>query len=163
MVHHSINTIVVDCDGCLTDGKKYVDDKGERALMAFHARDNTAIRRLIESGYRVIIVTASRFSGTWKYWGKYNVEVVSTKEKTEIEGIDWARSLGVGDDLMDIEFLRLCAVAYVPSDAHPRLLGEFNHLVTKGGRGVMAEIENKLSAFSFVGNGAKYVYNGTTY
>lgn len=154
-----INTIIIDCDGCLTDGKKYVGQDGRRTAIAFNSRDNTAIQRLIEQGYRVIIVTASHFPGIRRYWGKYNLEVFSTKQKENLEGIDWDNALGIGDDVIDIPFLRKCAAQYVPSDAHPRMIGEFTPLATRGGRGIMEEVETRLKAIHFSENGkTKYVY-----
>ncbi len=157
-----ISTILVDCDGCLTDGKKYVGEDGQRAMAAFHSRDNTAIQRLIEAGYRVIIVTASRWPGIRRYWGKYNVEVFSASEKESLPGIDWESTVGIGDDIMDAPFLRRCAWAYVPAGAHPRLLAEFSSLATSGGAGIMAEVENRIEALH-ISEGIKYEYNGKAY
>lgn len=157
-----ISTILVDCDGCLTDGKKYVGEDGQRAMIAFHSRDNTAVHRLIDAGYRVVIVTASYWPGIRKYWGKYNVEVFSTREKENLPEIDWGSTVGIGDSIADIPFLRRCAWAYVPADAHPRLLAEFSSLATRGGAGIMAEVENRIEALH-IGEGIKYEYNGTAY
>lgn len=159
-----IKTIVIDCDGCLTDGKKYIGLDGHRTAIAFNSRDNTAIQRLIAAGYRVVIVTASRFPGIRRYWQKYNVEVFSSKEKAELPGIEWESAAGVGDDLMDAPFLRKCAAAFTPADGHPALRGEFTPLATYGGRGIMEEVETRLQTIHFSENGkGKYVYHGEAY
>jgi 3-deoxy-D-manno-octulosonate 8-phosphate phosphatase KdsC-like HAD superfamily phosphatase len=49
--------ILVDADGTLTDGKKHVNEKGEREWVSFHSRDSIACRMLIERGFHVIILT----------------------------------------------------------------------------------------------------------
>lgn len=142
-----IKNIVIDCDGVLTDGKKYVDETGKRVQIAFHSRDNVAIQRLIAVGYRVIIATASKYPGIRAYWERYGVEVYNEKLKEvigDLAGLKWSETLGVGDDIIDFMFLQQCALAYVPADAHPELLGAFSALETKGGAGIMAEVYNLL-------------------
>jgi 3-deoxy-D-manno-octulosonate 8-phosphate phosphatase (KDO 8-P phosphatase) len=37
--------VVIDVDGCLTDGKLYVDDKGQKTVKAFGPDDHAAIQR----------------------------------------------------------------------------------------------------------------------
>lgn len=155
-----LHTIVIDCDGCLTDGKKYVGLDGQRTAIAFNSRDNTAIARLIAAGYRVVIVTAARFPGIRRYWQKYNVEVFYSRDKESIEGIDWDSAVGIGDDLIDARFLRQCAWAFCPADAHPSLRAEFTPLATYGGQGIIEELELKLEGLSFSQNGTKYEYHG---
>lgn len=159
-----VTTIVIDCDGCLTDGKKYIGADGQRTAIAFNSRDNTAVQRLIAAGYRVVVVTASRFPGIRRYWQKYNVEVFSSREKEHLPGIYWENAAGIGDDLMDAPFLRKCAVAFTPADGHPALRGEFTPLATYGGRGIMEEVETRLKSIHFLQNGdKKVIYNDTAY
>ena len=158
-----IKNIVIDCDGCLTDGRKWVDEAGERALIAFHARDNEAARRLIAAGFRVIIVTASDFPGIRRYWNRYNVEVYRMREKLLLaDQADppflWSETIGVGDDLLDTDFLRACAVSFVTQDAHAELLSEFTPLPVRGGGGVLCAVERKLPAISLYDNDTVTVY-----
>ena len=150
-----IKNIVIDCDGVLTDGKKYVNSSGDRELIAFHCRDNEAIKRLIEKGYRVIIVTASDFPGIRRRWMRYNVEVYRLKQKELLNeiadpGFEWSETIGVGDDLIDLPFLELCADAYVPMDAHPKLKLKFDEVFKNGGEGVMEDIENRVEVLRTV-------------
>ena len=148
-----IKNIVIDCDGVLTDGKKIVGISGHRELIAFHSRDNEAVRQLISDGYRVIIVTASRFPGIFAYWRKYNAEVFHLKDKVRLNtvaGLDWSETVGVGDDVMDQGFLHSCRFAYVPADAHPDMKKEFTVLKTKGGEGILSEIIHHLAGINAV-------------
>lgn len=141
-----IKNIVIDCDGVLTDGKKYINADGDREMIAFHSRDNEAISRMIEKGYRVIIVTASDFPGIRRRWMRYNVEVYRLKQKELLNEIaeppfEWSETVGIGDDLIDFPFLQRCGLAFVPADAHILLRELFRVLETPGGNGVMVEIE----------------------
>lgn len=144
-----INTLILDCDGVLTDGKKYVAENGDRQMIAFNSRDNVAVSALVEKGLRVIIVTASPWPGIAAYWKKYGCEVYYTKHKgnisTEIKEaggrpINWSSALGVGDDFADVKLLEQCAKAYVPADAHPLLRQQFEELISRGGEGVVTEL-----------------------
>lgn len=142
-----IKTIIVDCDGCLTDGKKHIDADGRRSHITFHSRDNIAARRFQAMGIRVIVITASAFQGIRKYWGKYNIEVYTALDKLETLNeleIDFETAIGIGDDVIDFKFLEECKWAYVPADAHPSLLRRFQALNTRGGDGVLAELYHRL-------------------
>ena len=149
-------SIIVDCDGCLTDGKKYVDATGQRQMIAFHSRDNIACKMLVEMGFRVIIITASSFKGIWEYWKKYGVEVHSTRgsKLAELEKYgsieDWEKTIGIGDDVTDICYLEKCRYAFIPKDAHGKvekaLSKHENAFITEinGGNGLLAAITSDI-------------------
>ena len=119
-------TILVDCDGCLTDGKKHVYTTGQRQMIAFHSRDSIACKMLVEMGFQVIILTHSLFPGIPAYWEKYGAKVHASKiEKSNVVShfvIDWGKTIGVGDDVTDICYLEKCKHAFIPSDAHEELI-----------------------------------------
>ena len=160
-------TILVDADGCLTDGKKYVDATGQRQMIAFHSRDSIACKALIEMGFRVIIITLSDFEGIANYWTKYGAEVLYgggvgklTALRLNIWEEDWEKTIGIGDDVTDICYLEKCKKAYCPLNAHSillncaipaiargqkRLPGDFkpvniDSLKVNGGEGILAEL-----------------------
>jgi len=125
-------TILVDCDGCLTDGKKYVDSSGNRQMIAFHSRDSIACKALVEMGFQVIVLTLSNFEGIKKYWTKYGAQVFTAITYGAIENtmaskwevgayhkIDWGKTIGIGDDVTDICYLEKCRYAYTVADPHP--------------------------------------------
>ena len=116
-------TILVDADGCLTDGKKYVDATGQRQIIAFHSRDSIACKMLVEMGFQVIILTHSLFPGIPAYWEKYGAKVHASKiEKSNVIShfvIDWKKTIGIGDDVTDICYLEKCKHKYIVADSHP--------------------------------------------
>ena len=59
----------IDLDGCLTDGKIWVNHKGE-IIKGFNSKDLTAIKELISAGNEVHIVTASSWPGANNYLQK---------------------------------------------------------------------------------------------
>lgn len=159
-------SIIVDADGCLTDGKKYVDATGQRQMIAFHSRDSIACNALVEMGFRVIIITLSDFEGIANYWTKYGAEVLYGGKVGKLTALrlnvweeDWEKTIGIGDDITDIDYLEMVKYPYIVADAHPHYMskelelwlgrsvylgrgkpGSPKKLPCKGGDGVLAYI-----------------------
>jgi YrbI family 3-deoxy-D-manno-octulosonate 8-phosphate phosphatase len=145
-----ITTVVIDCDGCLTDGRQYITEDGSKLCKTFHSRDRMALRRILEAGYRVIIASADDWPGV-KVWAETitapdgrHVEFVHIRKKHELH-LNWGEVLGVGDDLEDREFLSECAFAYTPKDGYPELGLVATVLPVNGGCGMVSWIEFQLS------------------
>lgn len=157
----TIKTIICDLDGCLTNGHQHINDEGEKLFKTFHARDKTAIRRAIESGIRVIIVSADDWNGAKEWVASFNsplVEFMHRKIKIFDEcadGIDWETTAGIGDDYIDLPFLEKCRLMYCPKDALSTLASApfIAKLSCEGGKGVLAEalidIEAKIRRHAF--------------
>lgn len=143
-------TILVDCDGVLTNGQKIVDATGQRQMIAFHSRDSIACKALVEMGFQVIILTHSLFPGIPAYWEKYGAKVHASKiEKSNVVShfvIDWEKTIGIGDDVTDICYLEKCKHVFIPSDAHEELI-ELHRASLKvwkstklGGSGILSDL-----------------------
>jgi 3-deoxy-D-manno-octulosonate 8-phosphate phosphatase KdsC-like HAD superfamily phosphatase len=149
-------TILVDADGTLTDGKKHINEKGERVSISFHSRDAVACKMLVEMGFQVIIVTNSFFPGIPAYWEKYGAKVHATKiEKDNVIShfvIDWQKTIGIGDDITDICYLEKCRYVLLPKDCHKQLIGWFNPARNefapvsklKGGQGLLSQLHELI-------------------
>ena len=138
-------TILVDCDGCLTNGQKIVDATGERQMIAFHSRDSIACKMLVEMGFQVIVLTHSSFHGIGHYWVKYGAKVCHTDSSSPMDSkldvdnfvsapIDWEKTIGIGDDVTDICYLEKCKKAYCPLNAHSILLNCVIPAIARGQR-----------------------------
>lgn len=138
-------SILVDCDGCLTNGQKIVDATGQRQMIAFHSRDAIACKALVEMGFQVIVLTHSSFTGIDAYWMKYGAKVCTVTggdpmtNKLDVSGfvsapIDWEKTIGIGDDVTDICYLEKCKKAYCPMDAHSILLNCAIPAIARGQR-----------------------------
>jgi YrbI family 3-deoxy-D-manno-octulosonate 8-phosphate phosphatase len=138
-----LQTVVIDVDGVLTDGKVWYNSRGERSK-AFHSRDIRAIRQLVSHGYRVILLTQSTWPGIDDYANRTGAEVVISREKA----IDpaWGKYIAIGDDTPDLEVLRGATLAYCPMDADLSVKSEAKvyPLARNGGDGVIAELINVL-------------------
>jgi 3-deoxy-D-manno-octulosonate 8-phosphate phosphatase KdsC-like HAD superfamily phosphatase len=139
----SSGTVLVDCDGVLTDGHLTIDRKGEKMFKRFHTRDVRAIRELIFNGYEVVITTADDWEGVFHFADKVGAEVFYCKDKCLIPYTDF---IAVGDDAWDIPILKRAKESFCPVDADPFVLSlpGINVLETKGGNGVIAELVRKI-------------------
>jgi len=142
-----VKNIIIDLDGVLTDGKQYIDASGEKIMKAVHARDKLALRRLIASGYNVVVLTSDDWPGARFWFVNIGCEFAVAKEK-HLQNINWQESIGIGDDFADLQWLEMCAMAFCPFDADPRLLDNayIETLDSPGGGGVVCEVEAFLES-----------------
>lgn len=121
----TIDTIILDVDGVLTDSLLHVLENG-KLLRRMHTRDGYALKRAVQLGYRVIIITGGRSEGVIKrlknlgiteiYSGIQNkLEVLD--DLIEIYGLNLATTTYMGDDLPDYEPMRLVALPTCPNNA----------------------------------------------
>ncbi len=132
-------TVLIDCDGVLTDGRLHINHTGEKMFKSFHTRDVRAIRELISMGLEVVIVTADDWPGVFAFAEKVGAEVYVTRDKSELPFVNY---YAIGDDAWDFGMLAKAVGAFVPADADlsVKKLKGVTVLQTKGGCGVVAEV-----------------------
>lgn len=143
-----VRTIVIDCDGCLTDGKQYITSDGSKLFKAFHSRDVAAIRELIYNGWRVVIVTADDDLSGKHFAEKVGAEFLFLRDKSKIP-FDYLAA--VGDSAWDIPTLNKATYAFCPYDAdrnHTPL--HTRRLQRNGGEGLMTDVIAELKAMGEV-------------
>lgn len=136
-------TILIDCDGVLTDGTLTIDHKGEKCFKKFHTRDVRAIRELVANGYEVVIVTADDWEGIYHYAEKVGAVVQVTKDKSSLP---YKNYIAVGDDAWDVQMLQGAKLAFCPVDAD-RSVKTIKGMVIidcEGGKGVISKIVERL-------------------
>lgn len=134
-----METIVIDLDGVLTDGKQYITGDGKKLFKAFHSRDVAAIRELIFNGYRVVICTADSDPSGKHFASKVGAEYLNLRDKSKLPFKDF---ICVGDSAWDIPMMQQAKSFYCPSDADISVmcLPGVRVLATKGGQGVLSEL-----------------------
>jgi len=127
--------ILIDFDGVLTDGKRYIGTNG--TFYSLHSRDNAAIAELINEGYEVIIVTANNDPLVEEYARKRKCSYIYSREK------DIEAEIAIGDSTFDIKMMVKAKKKFCPKDAHSyvKKIPGMIVLDVKGGEGV---IENLL-------------------
>jgi YrbI family 3-deoxy-D-manno-octulosonate 8-phosphate phosphatase len=132
-------TVLIDCDGVLTDGTLTIDHNGEKMFKKFHTRDVRAIRELVANGYEVVIVTADDWPGVFHYAEKVGAVVNVTKDKSNLK---YENYIAIGDDAWDVKMLQGAKMAFCPVDADRSVKNiKGVHVVDcEGGKGIISKI-----------------------
>ncbi len=120
-----IELIVLDVDGCLTDGKIIYTANGDE-IKSFNVKDGFAITNWIALGRTAAIITgrtskiverrAKELGIQYYYQGV--VDKLATLEALCAKlGITMEQTAVIGDDLNDYKMLRACGHSFVPADA----------------------------------------------
>lgn len=144
-----MQNLLIDFDGVIGTETKYTGPGGQRAFLALSSRDSQAMRRIVESGVNVVIVTASRSALIEEYARRHGCKCVASNNKlfslrSFLADEDFEQSVAVGDDVSDIAMMSMAGRAYCPADAHPEVKELFPVLSSPGGAGVVQELEKIL-------------------
>jgi 3-deoxy-D-manno-octulosonate 8-phosphate phosphatase (KDO 8-P phosphatase) len=148
-----IDLVVLDVDGCLTDGKIIYSEKGDE-VKAFNVKDGLAIKSWLRMGKEVAIITGRRSQIVSRraeelgirhlYQGADNKADVLEKLAEKL-CIAHENIAAIGDDLNDYKMLRLCGMAFVPNNASPYVKGIAQHVLSRnGGDAVVREMMEYL-------------------
>ena len=145
-----------DVDGVFTDGRFLLDEDG-REYKSFHTQDGYGIRRLLECGIQVAILTGRRSGALSSRMRDLEVKHVfqGVRDKLpvfeklcESLSIDPLHCVYVGDDVPDLPVMDAAGVGIAVANAVPRVR-EAADLTTEtaGGLGAVREVcERILSA-----------------
>jgi YrbI family 3-deoxy-D-manno-octulosonate 8-phosphate phosphatase len=144
-----IKFLILDVDGTLTDGGIYLSDEGEQ-FKKFNARDGMGIKKAISKGIEVGIISHSYSSKMIDDRANMlGLKYVYVGGKPKLQVMDqWLSELGLsrnevaymGDDINDLEVMKLVGCAACPADSSEEVL-EISQKVMKknGGAGAVRE------------------------
>lgn len=138
--------ICCDIDGCLTDGKIWVNHQGE-IIKSFNNKDLGAIKELLSLGFQVNLVTASSWPGADSYLKKSGASLHVIRNK---ETIPFEYDIAIGDSGWDIPMMVKARFMFCPNDAalEVKCLDGMYILDTNGGGGIMLELVRILSRWN---------------
>lgn len=144
-----IKLIVLDVDGCLTDGKIiYASDGSE--IKNFNVKDGLAISSWIKMGFQAAIITgresnivakrAKELGISHLFQGVKDKESV-LKELLERLNLKQYEVGAIGDDLNDYKMLRSVGRSFTPKDGAKEIRELVDTVLTsKGGDGAVREM-----------------------
>lgn len=145
----SVKLVVTDVDGVLTDGGLYYGPDGE-CLKRFNARDGLGVRLLQNAGIQVAILSGRDCPALRKRIEDLGItEAVLGRldKRTALAGIMERCGVNpeevafIGDDVPDMEVLKLCGVSVTVKDAPEYVKGRANFVLNNcGGRGAFREL-----------------------
>lgn len=149
----AITTFVLDVDGVLTDGSLQLLENGELSRK-MNVRDGYALRRAIEKGYRIAIITGGNSQNVKKRLQDLGIQEVhlavrDKKEKMEdyllFNELEKENVLYMGDDVPDYEALQLVGLPTCPADASDEIKRICTYISPlKGGEGCVRDIIEKV-------------------
>ena len=144
-----IKLMIFDVDGVLTDGSLYFNHEGEE-FKVFNSLDGHGMRMLRESGVRLAIITGRK--APCVEWRMKNLRIdlllqgvdnklAALKGLLDELGLTPEEAGFMGDDVIDLEVMKLCGFSAAPVDAHDLVLRHARLIADKpGGRGAVRQI-----------------------
>lgn len=153
-----IKLIASDFDGILTDGGYYLSSNNNDSFKKINYKDIMGISLWVKSGGIFAIISGDKSKAIDALAEKFNLQDVHqgigfNQKKEALLGIMQKYSLTaeeicfVGDDINDIEALKLAKTAISASDGNFKLKKDVEHLLiteAKGGFGVVREIVDSI-------------------
>lgn len=144
-----IKMVLTDCDGVLTDGGMYYSENGDE-LKKFNTRDGVAFHLLKEKGIITGIITGEDRELNIRRAQKIQVndivqgttdKAMSIKKLCKKYGINTNEVLYIGDDLNDLEAIKMVGIGCCPIDAVEEIRTIADVVSNKkGGEGVLRDL-----------------------
>ena len=144
-----ISTFIFDVDGVLTDSSVILDPSGEM-IRSMNTRDGYAMQHAIKKGYNLCIITGGNspmVKMRLNYLGIKDV-YLEVKDKCKImvdyinkKNINYEEILYMGDDIPDMECMKLAGISACPHDAAVEVSESADYIShINGGKGCVREI-----------------------
>ena len=144
-----IELLVLDVDGCLSDGKITYDSNGVETK-SFDVKDGLAIATWIRMGKKVAIITGRKSSIVEKRANELNIPYLfqgirdkqsKLKELLETLKLDISEVAAIGDDLNDYHMLKSVKLSFTPQNGSKYIRDIVDVVLEKdGGAGAVREM-----------------------
>lgn len=148
-----IELLVLDVDGCLSDGKITYTNDGEE-LKSFNVKDGLGIASWIKLDKKVAIITgreskivekrAKELKISYLYQGIKNKSQI-LEEILKKEDLSWENVAAIGDDMNDLSMLKRVGRSFTPNNGAEFLRLHVKEILSKnGGDGAVREMIDKI-------------------
>lgn len=144
-----IRLVAFDIDGVFTDGRFYLSDEGIESK-AFHTQDGYGIRRLLDAGIAVAVISGRQSEAVEKRMSELGVpyvvqgcgdKVAALNKIIATLNISTAACAYAGDDIPDLPLLDHVGFAIAVANAVPALHSQCDYSTSaSGGHGAVREI-----------------------
>lgn len=144
-----IKLLLLDVDGVLTDCRVFLDANGDWKRF-FSIRDGYGIKKIMDAGYKVGIITGSKARDIQErakalgvhYFVEGTLDKQPAFERILIEsGFKASEVAYMGDDDFDVPVLRLCGFASTVPEAMEQVFENVHYVAVRpGGNGAVREV-----------------------
>ena len=144
-----IRLVAFDVDGVLTDGRFYLTNEGLESK-AFFTQDGYGIRRLLQAGIAVAVISGRRSAAVDQRMAELDVDhvrqgctdkIVAFNELIAELGLSDADCAYVGDDIPDLPLLRQVGFSVAVANAVKDVRDECDYITSaRGGFGAVREV-----------------------
>lgn len=147
-----IRLILLDVDGCMTDGRIIYNEKGEE-IKNFNVKDGFIIRSWLTMGHHVAIITGRESAIVANRAKELRIPYVlqGVKDKLAVAkklckelGLESHEVAAIGDDLNDYTMLQWAGQGYTPKNGVHHLHAVATVLENVGGDAVVREMIEKV-------------------
>jgi len=149
----SISCFVFDMDGVLTDGTLLVLPDGVMARK-MNIKDGFALQLAVKKGYHVLVISGGNSPevkerliklGVSQVWMQVSDKVAVLKEWLTENQVSKSEVLYMGDDVPDLNVMRLAGIQACPSDAAIDIKNSVDYISAfKGGEGCARDVIEKV-------------------
>lgn len=146
---HSIKMLVLDVDGILTDCRLWMDSNGEWKRI-YSVRDGVGIKALIESGYKLGIITGAKAEdvrarakmlGIHYFFEGALDKIPAFEQLQKDSGLKPFEMAYMGDDFFDLPLLTSVQFSATVPDAMEQVLEKVDYVTRRpAGNGAVREI-----------------------
>ena len=146
---HKIKAFVFDVDGVLTERDVLVSENGE-FLRRFNTKDGYALRCAVQKGYKTGIITGAASETIIKRFIPFNITDIYLNSYYKLpdfnhfigkHGLNVDEVLYMGDDIPDIEIMKICGMSACPADAVPEVKAASRYISHfAGGKGCVRDV-----------------------
>jgi 3-deoxy-D-manno-octulosonate 8-phosphate phosphatase (KDO 8-P phosphatase) len=144
-----ITTFVFDVDGVFTNSEVIVMENGD-LIRTMNTRDGQAVKYALDAGYHVAIITKGfsagvrkrfEFLGISHIYDKLQHKMDAYKDLMQILNILPSSVLYMGDDIPDIDLLKMSGIGACPFDAVPEVVAVSDFVSARnGGQGCVRDV-----------------------
>lgn len=145
----SVQLLIVDIDGVLTDGGLHFDNRGEE-YKTFNSLDGQGIHMLLDNGIEVAVITGRESAIVTHRMGDLGVTHIyqgnrdkrpAFQQLLKNTGLQPGQIAYVGDDLPDLVVMRQVGFAIAVDNAHAFVKQHCDWVTSRrGGRGAIREV-----------------------
>ena len=142
-----IELLVYDFDGVMTDNKVYIDQDGNESVQVNRA-DGLGVSEIKKMGINQLIISTEKNSVVSARASKLGIQCLQGIDNKKIALMNYCKKnislknvAYLGNDINDLEAMKLVGVTLCPADAHDLIKQTSNHVLnTNGGDGVIREL-----------------------